>query len=332
MDFSCAFATSSNTPSHVELAETLNYKRAWLYDSPALYPDVWMILTRCAERTSRIGIGPGVLVPSLRHPMVNAAAIAELESQAPGRVAVAIGSGFTGRNAMGQRAMSWRRVAEYVRCLRALLAGEAAQWEGAKIRMLQLPGFGAKRPIEVPILIGADGPKGLAVAAELGDGVFSAAVPQPDAAKTADWRALLCWGTVLDDDEELTSPRATDAAAPGAVVIYHAMYERGGAAAVDALPGGHGWREKVEAYPEDERHFAIHEGHLVRANPADEPHVADVIPFASTMGLTGNAEQLSEKIAGLAAQGVTEIVYQPAGSDIERELTVFASAVQRSVT
>src|ERR1700744_530366 len=103
MDISCAFATSSDTPALVELAESLGYRRAWLYDSPALYPDVWMILTRCAERTSRIGLGPGVLVPSLRHPMVNAAAIAELVSQAPGRVAVAIGSGFTGRMALGQR-------------------------------------------------------------------------------------------------------------------------------------------------------------------------------------------------------------------------------------
>src|ERR1700756_113314 len=104
MDISCAFATSSDSPAHVELAETLGYKRAWLYDSPALYPDVWMILSRCAERTSRIGLGPGVLVPSLRHPMVNAAAIAELVSQAPGRVAVAIGSGFPRRKALGPRA------------------------------------------------------------------------------------------------------------------------------------------------------------------------------------------------------------------------------------
>src|ERR1700750_801150 len=95
MDISCAFSTSSDTPTHVELSETLNYQRAWLYDSPALYPDVWMILTRCAQRTSRIGLGPGVLVPSLRHPMVNAAAVAELVDQAPGRVAMAVGSGFT---------------------------------------------------------------------------------------------------------------------------------------------------------------------------------------------------------------------------------------------
>ena len=326
MDISCAFATSSHTPVHVELAETLGYKRAWLYDSPALYPDVWMILTRCAERTSRIGLGPGVLVPSLRHPMVNAAAIAELAGQAPGRVAVAIGSGFTGRMAMGQRPMPWRQVADYVRCLRALLAGETAEWEGAKVRMLHLPGFGAQPPIDVPLLIGADGPKGLAVAAELGDGVFSAAVPQADAAKVVDWRALLSFGTVLDEGEDLTSARAIDAAGPAAVVLYHAMYERGGAAGVDALPGGQSWRGAIEAEPADERHLAIHAGHLVKANPRDEPHVADLIPFASATGLTGSAEQILEKIAGFAASGVTEIVYQPAGPDIERELQAFASA------
>jgi 5,10-methylenetetrahydromethanopterin reductase len=325
MDISCAFATSSDTPVHVELAETLGYRHAWLYDSPALYPDVWMVLSRCAERTTRIGLGPGVLVPSLRHPMVNAAAIAELVGQAPGRVVVAVGSGFTGRMALGQRPMPWREVAEYVRCLRALLAGDTAEWEGAKISMLHLPRFGAQRPIQVPILIAAEGPKGLAVAAELGDGLFCAAVPQPDAAKLTGWRALLCHGTVLDDGEDLTSPRAVDAAGPAAVVFYHAVYERGGAA-VDAFPGGESWRKAVEEYPEDERHLAIHAGHLVQANPRDEPHVADLIPLASSMALTGTAEQVAEKIAALAGQGVTEIVYQPAGSGIERELEAFAAA------
>ncbi|MDT5251442.1 MAG: 5,10-methylenetetrahydromethanopterin reductase [Mycobacterium sp.] len=326
MDISCAFATSSDTPAHVQLAEKLGYRRAWLYDSPALYPDVWMILTRCAEGTSRIGLGPGVLVPSLRHPMVNAAAIAELADQAPGRVAVAVGSGFTGRFSLGKRPMPWRQVAAYVRCLKTLLAGETAEWDGARIRMLHSPGFGAKRPITVPILIGADGPKGLAVAAELGDGVFSASVSQPDGVNVADWRALLSFGTVLDAGEGLTSARVVDALAPAAVVMYHAVYERGGAAAVDALPGGRGWREAVEDHPENERHLAIHEGHLVKANPRDEPYVTDLIPLASAASLTGTAEQVSARVGELAAVGFTEVVYQPAGSDIERELRAFASA------
>jgi 5,10-methylenetetrahydromethanopterin reductase len=326
MDISCALATASDSPTHVELAEALGYRRAWLYDTPALVTDVWMVLSRCAERTTRIGLGPGVLVPSLRHPMVNAAAIAELVYQAPDRVVVGVGTGFTGRLAMGQRPMSWRRVAEYVRCLRTLLAGETAEWDGAKIRMLQLPGCGAERPIDVPILIGADGPKGLAVATELGDGVFSAGMPQPDAPGLPQWRALLSFGTVLDDGETVTSPRAIDAAAPSAVVLYHAMYERGGGAAVDALPGGRRWREAVEAYPSGERHLVIHHGHAMKPNAIDERFLSEFLTFANPMALTGTAQQVSEKIAGLAALGVTELVYQPAGSDIARELRAFAAA------
>ena len=110
MDISCAFATSSDTPAHVQLAETLGYRRAWLYDSPALYPDVWMILTRCAERTARIGLGPGVLVPSLRHPIVNAAAIAGLVDQAPGRVAQE--AGIPWRDASGAKLCGWMGVTD----------------------------------------------------------------------------------------------------------------------------------------------------------------------------------------------------------------------------
>src|SRR3954468_22870560 len=124
VDLSCAFATSLDTPDHVRIAEELGYRRAWCSDSPALSPDVWMVLGQAAERTSTIGLGPAVLVPSLRHPMVNAAAIASLAALAPGRVAVAVGAGFTGRYTLGHRAMRWADVRTYVTVLRALLRGE----------------------------------------------------------------------------------------------------------------------------------------------------------------------------------------------------------------
>ena len=68
MQISCAFPPSPNVVAHAQLAESLGYERIWLYDSPALYPDVWVSLARVAEHTTRIGIGPGVLVPNLRHP------------------------------------------------------------------------------------------------------------------------------------------------------------------------------------------------------------------------------------------------------------------------
>ena len=77
-------------------------------------------------------------------PVFNAAAIATLAGMAPGRVAVAIGSEFTGRYTLGQRSMRWADVAEYVRTLCALLRGDDAVWEGAVIRMIHPDGFAAR--------------------------------------------------------------------------------------------------------------------------------------------------------------------------------------------
>lgn len=327
MDLSAAFATSLDTPEHARIAEELGYVRAWCYDSPALYPDVWMVLALAAERTSTIGLGPAVLVPSLRHPMTNAAAIASLARLAPGRTSVAIGAGFTGRYVLGQRAMPWADVAAYVRVLRTLLRGETAEWEGAAIRMIHPAGYVADRPVDVPILIAADGPKGMAVAEEVGDGVFCAASPKPGAA-TVPWRALLAFGTVVGEHERPTDERVLAAAGHGMAVAYHALYERGGAAAVDSLPGGTEWRAAIEQVPERERHLATHENHLV--SPTDRDRAALLAGGAALLpvvSFTGTPDQLRGRLDELAAAGVTELAYQPAGPDIPGELERMHAAV-----
>ena len=120
MEVSCAFPTALDSPDNIALAEQLGYARAWVYDTPQQSPDVWMTLALAAERTERIGLGPGVLVPSLRHPMVNASATATLAALAPGRVAISFGTGFTGRRAMGYGAITWAYMESYIRAYRGL--------------------------------------------------------------------------------------------------------------------------------------------------------------------------------------------------------------------
>jgi 5,10-methylenetetrahydromethanopterin reductase len=322
---SAAFPPGLDTPDHVALAEELGYQRAWLYDSPALYHDVWMTLARAAERTATIGLGPAVLVPSLRHPMVNAAAAATLEELAPGRVAVALGAGFTGRHVLGHRAMRWADVRAYVAALRGLLAGETVEWEGRPIAMIHPDGYGAARPIDVPILIGADGPRGTAAAAELGDGAFAAGLP--NAAAAGRWSALLQFGTVLDDGEDPACERVVEVTGPAMAVALHAMYERGGPPAVDALPGGAAWREALEAVPEDVRHLATHAGHLVEMTDRDRTAMAaGATAMIPTFTLTGAAPEIAARLEGLRGMGVTEVAFQPCGDDVERELRTFAAA------
>jgi 5,10-methylenetetrahydromethanopterin reductase len=322
---SAAFPPGLATPDHIALAEDLGYERAWVYDSPALYHDVWVTLARAAERTERIGLGPGVLVPSLRHPMVNAAAIATLADLAPGRVAVAIGAGFTGRHVLGQKPMRWADVRAHVIAIKGLLAGDEVEWDGQPIRMVHPVGYGAARPIDVPILIGADGPKGAAVAAELGDGAFAAGVPSADA--TNDWRALLTFGTVLEDGESPTSARVIEAAGPGVAVVLHGMYERGGPAVVDSFPGGPAWRAQLEEVDERRRHLATHEGHLVELTDRDRAGLeGGLSELISSFTLTAPAAEIPARVEAFAAQGITELAYQPCGPDLPRELEAFARA------
>src|ERR1700733_10924789 len=161
MKISCASPTTLDSPEHVALAEELGYDRAWLYDTPQQSPDVWMMLALAADRTERIGLGPGVLVPTLRHPMVNASATAALEALAPGRVAVAFGTGFAGARALGEAPTTWSYLRDYVAVFRGLLAGATVVWQGARMQMMPPDRHAPERPIEVPILISALGPKGL---------------------------------------------------------------------------------------------------------------------------------------------------------------------------
>jgi 5,10-methylenetetrahydromethanopterin reductase len=326
MQVSVAFPTALDSHENIALAEELGYGRAWLYDTPQNSPDVWMCLALAAERTTRIGLGPGVLVPSLRHPMVNAAATAMLAALAPGRVQVAFGTGFSGRRAMGYRGITWAFMAEYIRAYRGLLRGEVVEWEGAKMRMLHPAGHAPPRPIDVPILISALGPKGAEVARELADGLF-ATLQLPDFAREFSQASYLAWGTVLDEGEDPTSERVRLAGGPGTALAWHGAYEFGGQAAVAQLAGGEVWNEVVNRSPEDLRHLAVHSGHCVELNEADQAawnSGGSTLLGSST--LSGTVEQVRSKLDELAAAGVTEIVFQPCGPDVRRELERFLEA------
>jgi 5,10-methylenetetrahydromethanopterin reductase len=315
MHLSCAFPSSFEAPEYIALAERLGYERAWLYDSPAIYPDVWVTLARAAERTERIGLGPGVLIPSLRHVLVTASAIATLAQLAEGRVNVAVGTGFTGRSMLGQKALPWSVVRKYVQDLKALLRGEVVELEGAPIQMCHPEGYALKRPIEVPILIAANRPKGLAVAREVGDGVMITG-EGGEPPRDFSWCARLTFGTVLRPGETLHSERVFEAIGPAIAVTYHAIYEARGAL-IDRFPGGAAWRQAIERIPARERHLALHAEHLVGINALDRAHIA---PEMGSRTFTGTVAELRTRAQELAATGVTELMYAPHGPNIADEL------------
>lgn len=329
MTISCAFPTTLESHEHVALAEELGYERAWLYDTPQQSPDVWMMLALAAQRTERIGLGPGVLVPTLRHPMVNAAATAALEALAPDRVAVAFGTGFTGRRAMGYGAVPWSYMERYIRAYRGLLRGETIEWEGARMKMLHPVGHAPARPVDVPIIIGALGPKGAAVVRELGDGLF-VTLSVPEFAKEFSSVSFLFWGTILEPGEDVASERVRAAGGPGLALAYHGAYEFG--TPLDELPGGAEWQAVVERTAAEERHLAVHEQHCVGLNEADQAAwAAGGYRMLEDATISGPAEKVRDRLASLADQGITEFVFQPCGPDIRRELEVFVATAQSAV-
>jgi 5,10-methylenetetrahydromethanopterin reductase len=326
MKISAQFATSLHSPEHIVAAEQLGYDRAWLFDTPHESPDVWMMLALAAQRTTTIGLGPGVLVPTLRHPMVNASATAALEALAPGRVAVAFGTGFAGARALGGPPATWSYLRDYVAAFRALLTGATVVWQGSRMQMMHPVGYAPQRPIDVPILISALGPKGLAVATELADGLFTVN-GQTHFATRFDWAALGVHGTVLADGEPLDSPRVQAAAGPGNALAYHAAYEFGGDVA--ALPGGDVWLDIINQTPPQDRHLAVHDQHLIALNRADTAAwAAGSWKAVTATTLTGTARDVGRRVRELAAQHITEIIYQPTGPDIPGELEAFHAAAR----
>lgn len=319
MKLSCGIAPGPEAVAQARVAESLGYDRVWLFDSPALYTDMWIHLARIAESTERIGLGTSVLVPSLRHVVTTASAITTIESLAPGRLAVAIGTGFTARLLLGEKPLTWKATERYIRDLKDLLAGETIESGRGKTRLMHPGLLSSPLPLSVPILVAANGPKGLAVAHELGDGVMSVAAPQAGFA----WSSLLTLGTVLDEGEDFETPRVFDALGPAIASMYHGTWEAAGEG-VDALPNGKAWREAIEQVPEAERHLAVHEGHMIELNEVDRKTVSPTLGAAL---FTGTREQLRERAAGYAEAGLSEILYVPCGADIVGQLGRMAEAI-----
>jgi 5,10-methylenetetrahydromethanopterin reductase len=307
------------------LAEELGYERVWLYDSASLYEDIWVHLALIAERTSRIGLGTAVLVPNLRHVMTTASAIATVARMAPGRLAVAIGTGFTARLVMNKGALSWATTQTYVRQLRGLLAGEVVDIAGEQCQMIHHPDLAAPRPIDVPILLSALGPKGQGIAAEIADGLMNVAPPDGGA---WDWYVHMVNGTVLDPGEAPTADRVVEAAGPWEALSHHGAWHLAGEEIVPMLPGGAEWLDRVVAdRPEAERHLSVHEWHCSHVNDRDRPLLASKgsadDPWS---GWVGDDADIAGRIAASGDAGSTEVLFTPAGPDLERELRSFARA------
>jgi 5,10-methylenetetrahydromethanopterin reductase len=302
-----------------------SYSRVWLFDSAALYEDIWVWLALIAEHTE-IPLGTAVLVPNLRHVMTTASAIATIEGLAPGRLACGFGTGATARWVLGRDALSWATTRRYVEQLRALLRGEVVEIDGAKAQMIHHSDLAPERPIDVPLLLSALGPKGKEIAREIADGVITIGAADGPL-EGMGWVVQMVNGTVLDEGEDISTPRVKEALGPWGVLAYHGIWQAAGDA-VDSLPLGAEWRAAIETErPEGERHLAVHEGHATHVTDRDRAAVDAAGDLLGGFGWVGTVDDVRARAESAFAAGATELLYTPAGPDVAREMRAFASAV-----
>jgi 5,10-methylenetetrahydromethanopterin reductase len=95
------------------------------------------------------------------------------------------------------------------------------------------------------------------------------------------------------------------------------------------MPGGAEWRARVEAErPEGARHLAVHEGHVVTVTERDRAVLDAAGAAILGSGWTGDRAGVRARIEQAEEQGLTEVIYTPAGPDIPRELEAFASVAE----
>ena len=77
----------------------------------------------------------------------------------------------------------------------------------------------------------------------------------------------------------------------------------------------------------------MHNQHLVALNHADiAAWAAGSWNAIGHTTLTGTADEIGRRVSALAAEGITEIIYQPTGPDITGELEAFHTATRTAVS
>ncbi|MEM7078297.1 MAG: LLM class flavin-dependent oxidoreductase [Pseudomonadota bacterium] len=337
MDIGLCVASHVGDIGYVVRAEELGYTHAWLADSQMLWSDCYATLALVAHQTSTIKIGTGVAVSGTRPASVNAAGIATINALAPGRTFFGVGAGNTARRVMGLPPQRIKQFEEYLEELVPLLRGEEADMHVADgtipIRHI-MPDKGFVNFDEpIPLYISGFGPRSLGLAGKYGDGAVLALVGDPNAmnsvwhmmqegARSVDknigpgesyYTTALTTMVVLDDGEAEDSPRVKAECGAMAMAAVHYSYDQFrnfGHQPPNALSGiWEDYTTLLETYPEERRHQRIHGGHNCWVLEEEERFLTPEVLSASSM--IGTREQLIERIHGLDAAGLNQLMILP---------------------
>ncbi|MCY4551783.1 MAG: LLM class flavin-dependent oxidoreductase [Defluviicoccus sp.] len=169
------FASFADALALARRAEEAGADGLWMAEHLG-YRQSLVSCTAFALRTARARVVPTAISPYLWSPVSVAMAMATIAEAAPGRVALALGSGnpmfLAEAGAKLERPLTAMR--EFIACLRQLWSGEPGAYRGEMfrldgMRMAFLP------PEPIPLYLAAMGPRMLRLAGALADGVVLSA-------------------------------------------------------------------------------------------------------------------------------------------------------------
>ena len=152
----------------MQLAERQGFRYGWTYDSHVLWQESIPMLALAAAATEKIKLGHMVTNPGTREPTVLASAYATLHDISNGRMIMGIGRGDSARRYINQKPVRVAEFEEALRMIKPFMNGHEVHWNDTDLQLKWVrPELG---PIEMHVA--GYGPKALAVAGRVGDGVI----------------------------------------------------------------------------------------------------------------------------------------------------------------
>jgi probable F420-dependent oxidoreductase len=152
----------------IQLAERHGFEYAWTYDSHVLWQESIPTLAVAARETTKIKLGHFVTNPATRDPTVLASSYATLNDISNGRMVMGVGRGDSAVRYIGREPMKVAEFEQALSMIKDFMNGRTVSWNE---RELELKWVRPELP-EIPMYVAGYGPKALAVAGRVGDGVI----------------------------------------------------------------------------------------------------------------------------------------------------------------
>ena len=177
MDFGVVLQTNPPARDVVELAkraEANGFTHVWVFDSPVLWQEPFVVLSRILAETEKIVVGPMVTNPGSRDWTVLASIFATLNDLHGPRTICGMGRGDSALRYIGRKPRTLAEMAEAMRFVKRLVAGESVACRGKEIRFPWL-----ERGWELPMWGAGYGPRALDCIGRHADGfILQLADPQ----------------------------------------------------------------------------------------------------------------------------------------------------------